>query len=118
MNKYEDFYSDFDVMFNTKKQFTNLSDRSNFMNNLENIIKKAVTKTKYIILCLNSNSKPGSKEVSKIFEKYGFVSIIEKKHNYQVSGKIKKNTNLEQLIILKVGELDEKNKKSDKGSTV
>lgn len=118
MNKYEDFYSDFDVMFNTKKQFTNLSDRNTFINNLENIIKKAVTKTKYIILCLNSNSKPDSKEVSKIFEKYGFVSIIEKKHNYQVSGKIKKNTNLEQLIILKVGELDEKNKKSDKRSKV
>lgn len=42
MNKYEDFYSDFDVMFETKKQFTNLSDRNNFMANLENIDRKSV----------------------------------------------------------------------------
>lgn len=115
MNKYEDFYSDFDVMFETKKQFTNLSDRNNFMANLENIIKKAVTKTEYIILCLNSNSKPGSDDVSRMFEKYGTVTIIEKKHNYQVSGKVNKNTNLEQLIILKVGkDLNEETKEIDK----
>lgn len=102
MNKYEEFYSSFDILFRKKKSFTNLSDRNNFLANLEIIIKKAINKTQYIVLSINSNSNPGSNQVISLFEKYGEVSIIEKKHNYQVSGKLNKNTNLEQLIVLKV----------------
>ena len=102
MNKYEEFYSSFDVLFGKKKKFTNLSDRNNFLINLENIIEKAINKTQYIVLSINSNSNPGSNEIISIFEKYGKVSLVEKKHNYQVSGKLNKNTNLEQLIILDV----------------
>ena len=78
MNKYEDFYSDFDVMFETKKQFTNLSDRNNFMANLENIVKKAVTKTEYIILCLNSIENLAAMMCLECLKSMGLLQLLKK----------------------------------------
>lgn len=101
MNKYDDFYGVFDELFNKKKTHINLTNKDDFVYNLESIISKASSKTSYIILSLNSNSKPNIEEMKNMIEYYGTLTIKEKKHNYQVSGKINKNTNYEQLAILK-----------------
>lgn len=102
MNKYDDFYGAFDQIFDRKKAHIDLTDKKIFLDNLELILKKSFKKTNYVLLSLNSSSKPGIHEIIKLFEEYGKVIVKEKKHNYQVSGKSNKNKNYEQLIILEL----------------
>ncbi|MDB1652817.1 DNA adenine methylase [Enterococcus durans] len=102
MNKYDEFYGTFDKLFKEQKNHIDLTNKELFSENLEILLQKALLKTDYIVMSLNSNSKPGVEEIKKLFSKYGSVSIEEKKHNYQVSGKNNKNNNYELLVILKV----------------
>ena len=100
MNKYNDFYGSFDRLFTKSIPHLNLTDKKQFLNNLEEIIKKLINKTSYIVLSMNSRSNPSICEMSDLMEKYGIVEIKEKKHNYQISGKDAKNKNYEALLIL------------------
>ncbi|QSE77344.1 DNA adenine methylase [Lactococcus taiwanensis] len=102
MNKYDDFYGAFDKVFGHSKNHINLTDKAVFLENLEQVIEVAVLKTKYIVLSLNSRSKPGIDEICEVFSKYGEVTVLKHKHNYQVSGKENKNDNFELLATLKV----------------
>ena len=102
MNKYNDFYGSFDKMYSKEKKYTNLTIKASFLEKLEMIVEKAQTKTKYILLSLNSNSRPRIDEISTCFSKYGEIRIKERPHNYQVSGKDNKNKNLELLAILEL----------------
>lgn len=101
MNKYDEFYGAFDQLFNKQKKHIDLTNKKLFSENLETLLQKAILKTDYVVMSLNSNSKPGVEEIRHLFSKYGSVSIEEKKHNYQVSGKTNKNSNYELLVILK-----------------
>lgn len=100
MNKYDDFYGTFDLLFDKNKDHINLTNKLDFISNLEFMIEKASKKTRFVVLSLNSNSKPNIEEMRPMLEKYGHLDIKEKKHNYQISGKSNKNKNYEQLAIL------------------
>ena len=56
---------------------------------------------KYTILSYNSSSFPGKSELIKIINQYSKkIDVIEKKHNYQITGKEKKQENIEYLFII------------------
>ncbi|MGY4105298.1 DNA adenine methylase [Ignavigranum ruoffiae] len=100
MNNYEGFYGKFDRIFNKNIDYLDWTKKNSFMKMLNLLLSEAKNKTRYLILSINSNTVPSYLEVIKIFESYGNVLVYEKKHNYQVSGKINKNDNYEILIVL------------------
>ena len=103
MNKYSDFYGMYDKMLDKEKiKYTNLTSKDTFLNEIEKLLKNVVEKTKFVVLSLNDNVKPSVEEFVKIFEKYGVVSVLNKKHQYKVTGKKNKNLSKEILIILEV----------------
>jgi len=102
MNKYDEFYGSYDIMFNHQKKFVNFSKNNMFVKNMEKLIKKCINKTKYVIISENTNTRPSVKELSLMLKKYGTVSTREKKHQYKFTGKDKKNKSSEILIILKM----------------
>lgn len=102
MNKYGDFYGLFDEMFDVNIEYTNLSLNNQFLDNLENLIKKCINKTKYIVISENNKTKPSVEELKNMLKKYGSVKILEKKHQYKVTNKDNKNESYEVLIILKI----------------
>ena len=79
-----------------------MTNKFTFLENIRKIIEKAVNKTNYIVLSINSNSVPGVDEITQLFSEYGDVNVLQRKHNYQVSGKNNKNSNNEILIVLDV----------------
>lgn len=102
MNDYNGFYGAFDKIFNREIKYSDWTKGENFLNNLQLILDEATKKTvKYLLLSINTRSKPDYKEIVAMFEFYGEVEIKYRKHNYQVSGKENKNKNEELLIILK-----------------
>lgn len=101
MNKYYDFYGAFDTLFDKKVEHTDITHSKCFLVYLEKIADEASKRSEYLALSLNSNSKPGLNEIVNLFSFFGDVSVLEKKHNYQVSGKTNKHTNLELLMIVK-----------------
>lgn len=102
MNNYESFYGAFDKLFEKETSHLNLTKKEDFLSKLDELIQLAVKKTKFIVFSLNSSSNPSIYDVEQILSKYGKTNIIRKKHNYQVSGKEKKNQNIELLAILEV----------------
>lgn len=51
-------------------------------------------------MSLNSRTKPTYKKIMNLMSEYGNVKLESRKHTYQLSGKKKKNSNVELLIIL------------------
>lgn len=100
MNKYNEFYGAFDQIYNKQIEYTDLTSSSNFLIYLENLVEEASKKTKYLALSLNSQSVPNINEVENLLTFYGDVSVLEKKHNYQVSGKENKKENYEILALV------------------
>lgn len=103
MNNYDAFYGLFDEMFNKKRNHVDYTQKISFLKNMDKLIKKLVGKTKYIVLSQNTRVQPGTEEIEGMLKKYGKVTIKEKKHNYQVTGKENKNTSKELLFILEMG---------------
>lgn len=103
MNNYDAFYGLFDEMFREKKEHIDFTQRAVFLNNLETLVKKLSEKTDYIVLSQNSRVKPEPEDIEKMLNCYGAVKIMEKKHNYQVTGKENKNGSKELLFILHLG---------------
>lgn len=104
MNNYDAFYGMFDEMFDKKRKHTDYTQKSNFLDNMDRLIKELVGKTGYIVLSQNTRVQPGPDEIETMLKKYGKVIIKEKKHNYQVTGKENKNASRELLFILEMEE--------------
>lgn len=104
MNNYDSFYGLFDEMFDKKKSHTDYTQRGSFLDNMDKLVQKLVGKTKYIVLSQNTRVQPGPDEIEAMLSKYGKVTIKEKKHNYQVTGKENKNSSKELLFILEMGD--------------
>ena len=102
MNNYDAFYGLFDEMFSKKESHMDFTNKTTFLNNLEELIKILKDKTKYIVLSQNTRVQPGPEEITNMLSRYGTVSIKEKKHNYQVTGKDNKNSSKELLFILTI----------------
>lgn len=101
MNNYEGFYGIFDKLFGKQINFEDLTNSNNFLAKLEELISLASTRADYMILSINSRIKPSYNDVINLCSFYGKVTLKKRKHNYQVSGKDKKNRNLELLIEVK-----------------
>lgn len=104
MNNYFDFYGLFDEFITSEKQIpfeNNFIDKKNvhflfdkLFSNLRNF--------KYWILSYNNSSVPNKEQILVLLNKYSHdVQIIEKKHDYKITGKINKETNTEYLFIVK-----------------
>lgn len=100
MNDYEGFYGLFDEIFDKKIVYDNLTKSNTFLSYLENMVEEISKKAKYLMISINSNSKPGYEDIVNMCEFYGKTEVKERKHNYQVSGKEQKNNNLELLVIV------------------
>lgn len=95
------FYGMFDEIFD-KKKHTDYTQKTNFLDNMDKLIKKLVGKTRYIVLSQNTRVQPEPDEIEAMLKNYGKVTIKEKKHNYQVTGKENKNASKELLFILEM----------------
>lgn len=102
MNNYDAFYGAFDEIFSKKKIHRDFTKKTSFLENLEELINTFIGKTKYIILSQNTKVKPSPESISNMLTKYGKLTVKEKKHNYQVTGKTNKHNNKELLFILKL----------------
>lgn len=102
MNKYGDFYGLYDKIFDTEVEYINFSENNKFIDNLEKLIIRCLSKTKYIVISENNKTKPTIDELTNMLKKYGTIQIKEKKHQYKVTNKENKNETIEVLIILKV----------------
>lgn len=102
MNNYDAFYGLFDKMFDKKRKHTDYTQKASFLANMDKLVKKLAGKTRYIVLSQNTRAQPGSDEMEDMLKKYGKVTVKEKKHNYQVTGKENKNASKELLFILEM----------------
>ena len=102
MNNYDAFYGMFDNMFEKKIEHVDFTQQLSFLDNLESLVKLVSKKTSYIVLSQNTRVKPEPEETKNMLEKYGEVTIKEKKHNYQVTGKENKNSSNELLFIVRI----------------
>lgn len=100
MNKYENFYGSFDKIFDKKILTTDLTKIDSFLKNIRIILEKSKKKSRFVLMSLNTNTSPTYKEIMKVMSEYGKVRLESRKHNYQLSGKEQKNSNLELLLIL------------------
>lgn len=102
MNNYDAFYGLYDEMFDQRKEHTDFTKRTVFLENMDRLIAELKGKTKYIVLSQNTRVQPGPDEIRDMLMKYGRVEVKEKKHNYQVTGKENKNGSKELLFILEI----------------
>ena len=104
MNDYFGFYGIFDQYIKQKKiePFkNNFIDKNKSIILFDKLFSK-LSSYKYWILSYNNNSFPKKEDLLKIIQKYSTkIEIIEKKHNYQITGKNTKNINKEYLFIIK-----------------
>lgn len=98
MNNYDGFYGVYDEIFNRKLEHNDLTNSKNFLSKLENLISLSADRSKYLLLSINSQTKPNYKDIINMCSFYGDVELKHKKHNYKVSGKEMKNKNEELLI--------------------
>lgn len=102
MNNYDAFYGLFDEMFDKKRKHTDYTQRAGFLNHMDELINRLVGKTRYIVLSQNTRVRPDPAEMEALLGQYGKVTMKEKKHNYQVTGKENKNASKELLFLLEV----------------
>ncbi len=100
MNNYDAFYGLFDEMLGKKKEHTDLTRKESFISSLKELVDGLRGKTRYIILSQNTRAKPTSAEIAQMLRAYGSVTVKEKNHNYQVTGKDNKKASKELLFIL------------------
>lgn len=103
MNNYKDFYDGFDIIFDKEIEYTDFTDRTKFTDNIKKIIEVAKSKTNYIAVSLNNNSKPSHNEIiENIKDIVNNIWIYKREHIYQLTGKENKNVNYEILIVIKL----------------
>ena len=104
MNKYGEFYGLYDRAVNHEIQYVNFSENNMFLSNLEELVKKCIGKTNYIVISESNKTKPTVEELSNMLSNYGTVRVFSKEHQYKVTGSINKNQTIEILIVLKIKE--------------
>lgn len=104
MNDYHGFYGFLDSYIAQKimKPFTNnFMDKKSALELFDTLFAN-LGNYKYWILSYNSSSYPTKDELLEIIYKYaGSVTVIERKHVYKITGKVKKHSNVEYLFIAK-----------------
>ena len=102
MNNYFGFYGLIDSYINSS---ISIPFGNNFMNKNDSLelfekLFSNLGNFKYWILSYNNSSYPSKKELTDLLKKYSNnVKVIEKKHNYQITGKGKKEDNNEILFV-------------------
>lgn len=102
MNKYADFYGLYDKAAGGGNAYINFSENNMFFNRLEELVKKCIRKTKYIVLSENNKTKPDVEQLKNMLANYGKVSVFSKEHQYKVTGRVNKNQTIEMLLVLEV----------------
>jgi len=104
MNNYFGFYGLLDEYAESKrlKPFVNnFVDKKESLLLFEKLFSK-LSKFKYWILSYNNSSYPSKEQLLSLIKKYSkTVKVIERKHNYQVTGRDNKQVNKEFLFIVK-----------------
>ncbi|RIM15442.1 DNA adenine methylase [Staphylococcus chromogenes] len=100
MNKYQEFYGSFDKMLEKEIYFTDFTNKNDFLNKFEKLIQSISTNYKAAMISLNNNVEPNLSQIIEMLSKYGRLEVKRKKHNYQISGKLNKNSNEEIIAIL------------------
>jgi adenine-specific DNA-methyltransferase len=104
MNNYFGFYGLIDEYLKQKKLKpfnNNFIDKKIALDLFDNLFSK-LGKYKYWFLSYNNSSYPTKEQLLSLLKKYSKnVKVIEKNHNYQVTGKNKKTKNKEYLFIVK-----------------
>ena len=103
MNNYYDFYSLIDDYIQNSKTTpfeNNFIDRKVALNLFDLLFSK-LKNYKYWFLSYNNSSYPTKEELLNLLQKYSKkISVLEKNHNYQITGKDKKKENKEFLFII------------------
>lgn len=105
MNNYDSYYGKFDEIFNQKKPHVNLTNKSTFVDNMRKILNKAKG-YKYILISYNNKVVKTLPDLEEMFKEFGSVEIYEHKHNYQLTSKKTKNSNVEKLALIRVKEVN------------
>lgn len=104
MNNYFGFYGLIDEYIHSKKLKpfeNNFIDKKSSLKLFDKLFSN-LSNFKYWILSYNNNSYPSKDELLNIISKYSDdIQVIEKLHNYQITGKDKKSKNTEYLFIIK-----------------
>jgi adenine-specific DNA-methyltransferase len=104
MNNYFGFYGLIDEYLKQKKlkPFNNNFIDKNIALDLFDSLFSKLGKYKYWFLSYNNSSYPTKEQLLSLLKKYSKnVKVIERKHNYQVTGKTQKTKNKEYLFIIK-----------------
>src|SRR5699024_5272841 len=84
MNNYSGFYGAFDKIFNKEIHYSDWTKGENFLNNLQLVLDAAAQRrVQYLMLSINTRSKPDYTEIVSMFKFYGEVEVKDRKHNYQ-----------------------------------
>lgn len=102
LNDYFGFYGFLDSYIDREKKEAFKNDfrhKNNILELFDNLIKKA-SKYKYCMLSYNDKAYPTKEELCNILKKYyKNIKVVEKKHNYQITGKENKNSSHELLFV-------------------
>lgn len=104
MNRYDDFYGDFGRMLGILPiEKTDFTDKTNFLENIRRIFDRSVGRATYLVMSLNSRSKPSLEEILAVVGTYlEDVKIYTTDYAYKVTGKRNKNNSKEKLLICKI----------------
>ena len=104
MNNYFSFYGPMDEFIDSKKKRpfkNNFVDKQSSLALFDELFSQ-LKDYKYWVLSYNSGSYPNKSDLMNIIRKYSNdIKVLEKKHNYQLTGKKKKNENSEFLFIVR-----------------
>ena len=104
MNNYYGFYGMLDEYISGQKQhaFTNnFTDKKQAIDLFDKLFSQ-LQNFKYWFLSYNNASYPTKEQIIELLNKYSDeIQVIEKPHTYKITGKEKKNTNMEYLFIVK-----------------
>lgn len=104
MNNYFGFYGLIDEYIQSKKLKpfeNNFIDKKSSLELFDKLFAN-LQNFKYWFLSYNNNSYPSKEELIDIIGRYSNdIQVIEKPHNYQITGKEKKSKNTEYLFIIK-----------------
>ena len=81
-------------------QYKRVESPGSFLDNMAQILEALRGKTAYVLLSQNTRSRPGPEEIRGLLGRYGSVTMRQKQHNYQVTGKENKNASKELLFLL------------------
>lgn len=111
MNNYHGFYSLVDEYIASKKVApfeNNFTEKKAALELFDKLFSK-LSNFKYWFLSYNNNSYPSKEDLVEIISRYSKnIQVIEKPHNYQITGKHKKSTNTEYLFVVKNENFKEK----------